>query len=430
MRRWLVLLLLLCLCGAARAETLCVSMAGVSALVDAQGCDLLPEGSFSSVFETGLDGVFAAGAPGDYGLYGEAGEALCADRFSMAAADGDVLVVRQNGLYGALDARGRLRAEPSWTQLVSDGRDGFLVLTGDPLDDQPDAVFHIDATGVVRQTGVSLMGGLRRLRENRMPFEGADGRWGCLDGNGGLVIAATWRHIGDFGNGLALVAGADGRGAIDLNGHVVIESVYDVLARGDAMIAGLTGEGRLDVYSPDGRTLRFSLESGDLQFALVGDKLALWDGTGARLLDARGAEICVASDRASFAPGLNGQIIVSESRGFETEQWLIDPDGGTASGRFQRILPLCGERYAFLSVNGVDYYSAELDMLQKSWDYSSLRYGLMDARGRQLLPAEYLEIRALGESHLLIETAYEVQLTDLNGVPVRVWPKPEAGAAN
>ena len=425
------MLALMLLGGAARAaEALCVSMAGVVALVSPQGEALIVPGSVSCVFPIGNSGLFAAGSPGDYALYDAQGERLSEERFAMIDSEDDALIFRQNGLYGAMDFSGALRVAPVWTQLTASGDGDYLALEGDPLDDQPDEILHLDAEGMALDTGSATVGGLRPVRENRMPYEAADGRYGCVDGQGRAAIPPVWRYIAGFEGGLAIAADASGRGVIDADGGIVVPMEYAALERSDAMIAGLTDDGRLDVYAADGSALVWSVQAEATQFALVGDCLALWDGAGAALMNARGDVVCEASPLAAFLPGLNGQVIVSDGEGFEAKQWLIDADGRVASEAHQRILPLYGDRYAYITMNGVEYYSPELDMLQKSWDYDSLRYGLMDGAGRRLLSAEYLEIRGLGADRMLIETAYEVQMTDLDGAPIAVWAKPETGAAS
>ena len=84
-----------------------------------------------------------------------------------------------------------------------------------------------------------------------------------------------------------------------------------------------------------------------------------------------------------------------------------------------------------MEIEGRSYFSAELGDLQKSWDYTTVRYGLIDDRGRVLLPARYQEIRALGDDRLLLVNVGVVSLCDRNGTVLKTWliPADEAPSA-
>lgn len=434
-RLMILVALLVALCGSALAsEALCVCAPGVVALTDVAGVERIENGRFEAIFTVREDALYAAGGRGAYRLYDVEGNAMGEETFSMICDEGDSLVFRRDGLYGAMNAHGEVILQARYTQLTGDGAGGWLALYGDPLDERADEIIHIDSTGEERKTGVHTACALERVCCDRMPFMASNGLYGAVDGNGVIAVAPMWRCVGAYEDGLAKVAGPDGAGLIDAMGNIVVAPVYTWLDRGAAMIAACRGD-RLDVFSPDGRTKRFTLNGEGIEAALAGDCLWLTVGGACRLCNADGAVLAKGSSKMTFRAGLRGQIVASDGQWGEACQWLIGPDGSTASGRFQQILPLCANRYAWMKMDGVAYYSEELGRLQRSWDYESMRYGLMDGAGKPLLPAEYDEIRALSEDRLLLIREGTVQLADLNGAVLRTWinagseaPTAEAGA--
>ena len=89
--------------------------------------------------------------------------------YDLLAADGDVILFRQGGLYGAMDMDGNLLLTAAYTQLVSAGDGAFLALTTDPNDDTPDEILRI-AGGEAVSTGIRTASGLEPLCDGLMPF--------------------------------------------------------------------------------------------------------------------------------------------------------------------------------------------------------------------------------------------------------------------
>ena len=414
-----VLILILSMVSAGSFAEVCLTLPGFALLADDQGDELIPAGLYEDIFTVREGALYAAGGGGEYRLFDAAGRMLSEDRFAMIRDAGDCLIYRQGDRFGAMDAGGEALLEPVWTQLVSDGEGGFLALNGDPLDDQPDELLHIEAGGGARTTGAHVLGGLADVADGRMPFMGADGRYGAVDAEGNVAIEPVWRYIGPFAGALAVAQGESGRGVIDAEGDVVVPTEYAWLDRSDAMIAGLKDDGTVDVYAPDGASLAFTLEGR--QASLVGAHIAVSDDDGARLYDAGGRLVCAASAEAAFYPALNGQVIVADGPWGQPCQRLIDADGQAASEGFQQLLPLTGDRYGWLSMVGVVYYSDDLGGIQTSWNYDSARWGLMDGKGNRLTDAVYAQIRPLSDERLLLVTADEAILADMDGEPIRRW---------
>lgn len=418
---WLIGLALLF--GAARAEAaLCVAWEGLACLVSPEGETLLSGEDIEAVFPVREGALYAAGRRGAYRLYDAAGNPVGDAEFGMIFDEGDGLIFRQGSRYGAMDAQGRILLPAAWTQLTGDGAGGWLALETDPLDEGPDAILRVNASGEATPTGAATSVGLSRLISGRMPVMTPEGRWGAIDGRGEWAIPATWLSLGAFENGRAKVAGPEGLGLIDPEGIAVIPPVYRWLERSEGLVAALRDDG-LDMYAPDGEALLYTVEGRELEVSLAGDFVAVTEGGRTRLYGASGAVVHEADAGITFSPGVDGQLIASDGQWGERCAWLMDPDGSAASGRFQRILPLGPGRYAFIEMEGVEYYSEELGRAQTSWNYDTVRYGLMDGHGAVIMPAEYREIRAVGEDRLLVVSEDEIRLTDADGGTVKSWER-------
>lgn len=420
---------LMALAALACAETLCLVAPEIVALTDGEGNVLLGGDDIEEVFTVRAGALYAAGARGDYRLYDAEGKPLGQTRFSMIDDAGDCLIYRSGGLFGAMDASGNGLLPAAWTQLVPNGEGGLLALDGDPLDDRPDGIICIDPDGEALPTGVSTASGLSRVLHGRMPYMDPEGRYGATDARGKAVIRPVWRAMSPFEGGVAKVYGDGGAGLIDRDGRELLPPVHRWLERSAALLAAAR-EDRVEVYGPDGRQRLFAVEGEALEAALVGDALCVSCDDWTRLYGADGRVITEAGPGAVFASGVGGQYIVADGAWGEPCQRLIDPDGSPASGGFQRLLPLCAGRYAFMQMPGTEYYSEDLGGIATSWRYEKARWGIVDAAGGIILPARYLEIRAVGEDRLLLRDGDGAYLTDRDGNVIRAFEAeaPSAGA--
>lgn len=412
---------LMALAAFARAETLCLVAPEIVALTDEWGNVLLAGEGVEDAFEVRAGTLYAAGARGDYRLYDADARPLGQTHFSMIDGAGDCLIYRSvDGHFGAMDASGNVVLPAEWTQLVSSGEGGFLALDGDPLDDRADEIVFIDADGNARRTGVRTACGLSRVVNGRMPYTDPDGLCGATDAEGRIAVDPEWRAISSFEGGVAKVYGDEGAGLIDLDGGELLPPVYRWIERGESMVAAL-GEGSAEIYAPDGRERLFAVAGEGLEVALVGDALCASCADWVRLYDAGGDVIVEAAPETAFFSGAGGQYIAADGAWGEPCQRLIDPDGSAVSGGFQRLLPLCAGRYAFLEMPGTRYYSRDLKRIATSWSYEDARWGLIDAAGEVLLPAQYLEFRAVSEDRLLLRDGKGAYLTDLDGEIIRAF---------
>lgn len=429
-RRLAVLILTLTLLTGARAqEAYVVNTAGVAALVNADGGSLIQGESIDAVFELKRDVLYAVGSEGDYGLFDAAGNRLGDESYEMLHAVEDVILYRQSGYVGAMDLNGVATVTPEWDQLTYSANGAFLALKGDLYDDQPDELFSIAEGGDAQETGTSTASGLRPFSDGRMGFMLSDGQYGYVDARGRQVIPPEWRYAGDFSDGVAMVSDGSGMGLIDIEGRLVVSTDYDWMRRGEGMIVAHTAEGRVDVYSPDGAEKRFAIErTGEAE--VCGAYVVARDGDAARLYDTNGQCVYEAPAFAAFDPGLNGQVIVSDGEWGAPCQRLVGPDGSAVSEAYQRILPLCRDRYVWQTFPLVQYEGDAFAGAQSTYDYDSLRCGLLDADGREILPADYLEILPSGDDRLVLVSEKAVAFADLEGNVLRKWPVTETASSS
>lgn len=416
------------------SECLCLVIPEMAALIDEQGEYVLEGEGIEDAFVVREGAIYAAGKKGDYRLYDSCGEPLGETRFSMIDDLGDRLIFRADGLYGAMDERGNVIIPAVWTQLTANDSGGYLALDSDPLDERADELVHIDSEGTENRTGVYTACGLSTVLSGRMPIMTGENRYGAVDGEGQVVVDTQWRYIGDFEGGVAIAVGDAGMGLIDVDGEEVLPAIYDLIERSPSMIVARS-DTRVEVYAPDGAVRLFTIQGNDLDVEVVGEHLVAADAERVCLYDAAGALLAEEPAGTTYAQGTMGQVIAAQGVWGEACQWLIDADGSPASGLRQFIIPLCDGRYAFLEMKGVAYYSDLLARLQTSWDYDSARWGLMDASGREILPARFKEIRALGETRLLLLEEGVAHLSDIDGNVIKSWvtaeteaPSAEAGA--
>ena len=390
-------------------------------LVDARGQSILEGDGIDAIFEVREDALYAAGRVGDYRLYDAAGNPVGGESFGMIDDQGDRLIFQRDGLFGAMDELGNVLVDPVWSQLTFNGTGGYLATTGDVSDEVPDPVFYLSPEGVAMDTGLKTLFYLDRFSGGLMVYVNEMGRYGCLNAAGEVAIPCQYGWIGRFVEGCALAALEGAYGLMDTAGAWVVEPRYAWMARGEGLIAALCEDEGLVVFDNGGQRL-WSRAVEARQAAIVGAYVALWEGDAARVYDAWGRQVCEVSPEALLLAGVDGQIIASEGNGSGEGQYLIDPDGTAHPERYQRLTPLCPGRYGWLLMQGVEYYSEELNRVQTSWDYESARVGLTDGAGMSLLPAEYLDITAVGEDRLVLRREDQLIFADVNGRGIRVFP--------
>ena len=397
----------------ARGKAVCIVHAGQRCVVtDADG-GVLWSGGEAMAFDLG-GGLFAAGVPGSYGLYGDDGARVTDAEYEMIAMIDGALIFRQDGLYGAITPEGETLAKPTWSQLVPNGHGSFLALRHTSWDERADELILLTPGADPVRTGARTTGVLAPFVEDRLRFRTPEGRYGWLDSEARVAIPAEWRGATDFADGIALVYGNAGWGALDVRGRQLLTPEYAWLARGKGLLAALAEGGRLEVFAvtrdADGEpqcALRYALE-GVTQAGVAGSCVYVARGGSVQLYDVDGRCLLEVSDGARFSDGLDGQLVGDLGRWSEDGQWLVDPDGSPASQHFAQLLPLCAGRYAFRRA------APAASTGEADW-------GLLDSAGNELLPAEYDEILPAGDDRLALVDGPMVTLADADGRAIRTF---------
>lgn len=413
----IVMCLCLCLTGTAEAEKLlCVTTEGCAALLTADGREVVSPGVYDDIFPV-AENRYALGVRSEegvlYALCDDEGKLLTEPLYSMVQASGGAILFRQGELYGAMDPDGIERIAPQYTQLTA-GERGFLAMTGNPFDEEPDAVLRIAEDGTAFDTAVYTDEGLERLSDGLMPYQDpANELYGYLNEAGTAVIPARFETAEGFRNGLARASENGSLGVIGTDGEWRIAPEYDYIEMGSGVIVARNKE-RVVVFDGFCRET-FRVEGAQPEAALAGDNPVLIGGDVLYVYNADGERLLEAGRSAAVSEGLDGQLIVSDGYwGSECVQ-LVNADGTAVDGAWQHLLPLNAGRYAFVKMNAAAYYSDALDEIRYSVDMDSLRCGMMDATGSEILPAEYLEIRAVGEERYLTVAQDGLRIVDGDG---------------
>lgn len=415
-RAMLFLALYLIFSGAAAEERLCVVTDDLAALLDRDGAEIIPPGVYDDLFSV-VDGtLYAAGEPGAYALCDAFGRLLTEPAYEMFSAMDDVVLFRQDGLFGAMTMEGEILQSAQWTRLVptADGR--FFALRTNPLDDSADVVWMLSPNEEPVSTGVRTASGLAPLADDRMPFRAPDTElFGYLDSNGRVTIPAQYDYAGSFEDGLAR-ASMDGKfGIISVDGSWIIRPEYDFLELGDGIFVGLSGRELCVVYDAANCVERFRVEGVNLRVAAVGSHPIVVDDSGMSLYSADGELLLRTAANSTIAPGAEEELILSDGDWGSHCVVIIHPDGTLSERRDQHLLPLDENRYAFMTMTVATYYSDALQSIRYSCDYDSMRFGMMDAAGNEIIPAEFTEIRRLALYRYLTIAPDFLRVIDENG---------------
>lgn len=422
MKRWigLIAVLLVFLTGSAWAEgLLCVSVDNQAALLSDDGAEIVSPGMYDDVFCVIEGERYALGTLSEggmrYALCDASGNLLTESHYEMFLASEDVVLFRQDRLYGAMDVGGNVLVPPKYTQLARAGIDGYLAMETDPFDNEADEILFLSDSGEALATGIYSEKGLESFADGLMLFQAPDTElYGYLNADGAVAIEAKFVAAERFENGIARASQHGMLGVVGVDGEWRIEPEYDYLEIGDDVIVGLAGRERCVVYDGECEE-RFRIEGVKLETALVGQFIIVMEGDDTRVYSPEGRVVLETDRHSTLLPGLDGQIIYSDGQWGEACVSLVNADGTQSERRDQHLIPLNSGRYAFVKMNAAAYYSEALDEVRYSCDYDSMRFGMMDGSGREILPAEYLEIRALGSTRYLLVSAQMLQVADAEG---------------
>lgn len=433
MRKWmkglsmLVLLPALLSWGPALAEAvsgeplLCLAMEGMTALLTNRGETVIPPGVYDALFALEENTLYAGGNDtGEglrYALLDATGTPLTEPTYEMLAMDGQSVIFRKNGLYGVMSREGQELIAAEWTAIVDNRQGGWLALMSDPWDDYGDAVYLLEPGQEPMESGVVLNGSLQPFGAGRMPFQDpATELYGYLDAHGKIAIEAQYDHAEAFVNELALASMEGSLGVIDSKGTWRIRPEYDFLERGEGIFVGLAGRSFCVVFDEYTTELLFRVRGSDLQVAVMGSYALVLEDDSVRAYTREGIPMAEVAADATIQLGVDGQLMVFEGEWGTQCTSILDDSGERLERRDQYLIPLGNGRYAFMKMDVAAYNSDVLGEIRYSCDYDSMRFGMMDWSGKEILPAEYLEIRPLSENRYITVTEDSLQMVDENAV--------------
>lgn len=407
-----IMLSLLLLCGWANAD-LCVRTDEGALLLSREGGEIIPFGVYEDIVPLG-GGLYAARLDGYYALMDETGDILSNFAYSFLELHGEVLVAEAGGLRGLLSPAGEALTPFEYTRILPVGDGRFWAIRGEADDLESDELFILDPDGGKTDTGLFV----RRMQAagNGMlsVMLPVSGLWGYCDADGEIIIPARYSHAGAFLHGRAAVVENGLWGAIDTGGRTVIPAEYDYLeiCAGGFVLAGLSQQG-VWVFDLDGNeTARF--EGEETAAAPVGEGYAVYDGETVILYAASGEILARGGQGASIAKGLDGQFILADGPWGEKCVGIVGTEG-----LYQNLYPLgyaSGEPvYAHMEANFARFINDRLGEVQVSVDMDSARYGVVNARGEVLLPAEFETIISIGDDRLLCHVDDYWQVSDTAG---------------
>ncbi len=389
-------------CLAETSGILCVSYEGTAAIIDDSGSAIVSAGIWEDAFCVSEGALYALGDGESYALCDASGALITDISYDMFSLAGGVILFSQDGLYGAMTASGEIILPAEYSLLTTDDGEHFLALTDSPNDEDPDEILRIDPGEDAVSTGILTRSGLTAFSCGLMPYlDGNTLLYGYLDGEGNVAIEPSYDTADDFQNGFARASQDGLLGIIDSGGAWYIEPQFSFLEWGEGVIVGLIDRQTCVVMDDESCAELYRIEGDDLSIAVIGSCTAGTEDGQTRVYDASGDIILTADASASILPGLDGQLILSDGTWGESCVRLADADGSLSERTDQYLLPLASGRYAFYEMTVAAYYSDSLGEMRYSVDYDSLRCGMMDEDGNEILPCEYLEIRALGSDCFL-----------------------------
>ena len=411
MKKILLIVLILSLLFSAQAAV-CVRLEDTAALLDENGALIVAPEIYADIVSLG-ENRFAAREKDSWALMNDRGELLTPAVYSDLRAAGAVLLGCRDEKWGLLRPDGTEITAFEYTRILRDGERRFWALKTSPADADSDILYIISSDGRETETALTLrrMGQASEgLLAVQLP---GSSLWGYCDIRGELVIPAEYTFAGAFRSGCAAVTQNGFFGAVNPAGEWIVPANYDALEITSAglILATVTGEG-VRVFSGEGREI--AVYDGAETFASpAGDGYAVF-GEETRIFNAEGELLHTASSRASVSEGLKGDLIVADGAWGEECVFIA----GTRN-RHQNLYPLGmdGENalYACLRVNASRYMNDLLGEEQLAVDMDSARYGVTDARGNLLIPAEYESVQYLGGGRLLLQSGGLWQMCDSEG---------------
>lgn len=418
----LALLLLASLFGASALAAIPVN-ANVAALVGEDGATIIAPGEYAQIVDFGMPGLFAALLPdGGYAIVDETGARRGDATYDyLENVDGAIFYARGEK-YGVLDAELNEVVPCEYTWLVSNGEGGFLALRTDIWDDSPDGVYLIDQSGYVSPTGVKVASIL-------WPFSGGmsqalsvdNGRYGYLNTDGQWQLQPQYAYADQFVNGLAVATLDSGSGMIDTRGNWRIMPKYDFVGRpagSDGLIAAVKYNELVDVFRAGDLSYLYTLtcDAEGAYTALSGKILLVFSTDGVRAVNDAGETVIETSAAGSIVSAGRRRLFVHPDEWGAKTAYLADVNGKRLSAEYQDL-------GLFSTVDGRDYFTVRSFDVERTenglnWLSDTMRCGLIDEDGREILPIVYSELSSPAPGYIQASDEEGVHLLKLDDTEI------------
>ncbi len=421
------LMLLAALCPAARAEQApdiyVLTTNGSAVLADEAGNILVWPGTYAEITPLGDSALYAARplAGGGLGVIRADGQAVTGFDYAALEYDGRHIIFTRDGRSGVMDLAGNILIEPVYTRLVSAGKAGYLAFRTNPLDDTPDALWHVAEDGEERMTGVKLSYGPLAMSEGLAEAADASGRWGWLDGEGRWAIGPGFAWCGPFTEGTACAAAEEGFGLIDRSGEWIAAPAYVRLERG-APGQPLLGfeDGAVSLVSgADGAVIaRFA--GADVSADYAGGLIRVTSDGRMRLVDARGETAFEAEEGTVGLWEQDGCVLIRRAFSEEKPCSFVDAEGvshgswqdlafaGLYEGRMYFLFSEYGTTRSEYPAQGLVFYDEVL---------GTRRYGILNDEG-DVVAGGFISLKRTGRALLTAETEAWIGLIRPDGTVI------------
>lgn len=328
-----------------------------------------------------------------------------------------------NGFYGLYGWNGETLVEPAYERLISTGDGSYFGMTDDGWRIQngeadlirpgePAVKISLGGGSVTSVDGFS--GGLAPASV----YDGESARAGYIDATGQWIIPPAYDYAEAFFGDYA-VASLDGRvGLIDREGNTILPFVYDNIWTDDGgrdkVLAAQQGT---DVTVFDAATLEQLFQIGDVGYGWIARSAALVvrgmsnDQTRAYSLD--GKLICVIRDEDKVLTIINDdRYCVNDYDRYTYE--VCDFQGNTLMSGDGLMYDKAGaDGVCALSLTA--FKTIDYDGGYTGIDWNTMRYGLYDLDGRQLLEPKYDYIVQICEGVYSVQRGQWHGVVDSNG---------------
>lgn len=413
MKKLLTILLMLPLLCSWASASLCVRLDTGALLLDRDGNEILSLGIYEDIIPLG-NGFYAARQDENYALMNADGIILSEFCYDFLEVCDKLLVVENDGLYGLLSFEGAPLTPMEYTRILPAGNGCFWAIRGDGNDLESDELLILDISGNETSTGLFIRRMQAANNEMLAVLLPSSGQWGYCDTQGKIIIPARYDYAGPFLHNRVAVVENGLYGVISPDGESIIKPAYDYLeiCAGGFVLAGLNQQG-IWVFDLSGNEIaRYAGE--ETAAAPVGDGYAVYGGE-AVILYSNSGEILIRSEQGtSISEGLNGQFILSNGPWGEK---CVSIAGSESV--YQNLYPLGYANnepiYAYMEANSARFINDLLGEVQVSADMESARYGVVNAQGEMLIPAEFEFISALDDNRLLCQVNDYRQVMDIDG---------------